>query len=231
MDLGTFMRDANYFKGQFRPFGQSGYMVAHTSPAKDMPGGLCRALSCAFVTYNYGKDDNLPFWLNSDLFASPRFFSALGAKQANLAGEYAMFVKGEKEAKLHDDLTTWQAKFQAQGAIEEEEWKHQIKNTLDLVSKQFLTRPLRVIGSTISTKANKHSEMTPLLRTAPGFFLHSPGGHHMCASVVRENRSKFFDPNFGQVKFADVKQFSLFVRTYYNRDAYQASSFSCGSGD
>jgi hypothetical protein len=224
-----FMADANFFKGVFRPFGQGGYMVAHTSPAKEMPGGLCRALSCAFVTYNYGKDDNQPFWLNSDLYASQKFFSALGAKEKNWAGEYAMFVKNDdKVTKLHDDLTAWQAKYQAQGAQSEDEWRLQVQNTLDLVSRQFLTQPLKVTGVTPSAKANKHAAMTPILRACPAFFLHSPGGHHMSASVVREKSQKFFEPNFGQVKFADIKQFSLFVRTYYNRVADQAWSFACG---
>jgi hypothetical protein len=79
MDLDEFIKLGRRCEGAFRPFGQGGYMVTHTE--NKMPGGLCRALSCAYVTYNHGKDDNLPFWLNPDLYASQKFFSALGASK------------------------------------------------------------------------------------------------------------------------------------------------------
>lgn len=69
-------------------------MATHTPINESIPGGLCRALSCLFLAYHYGKDDNQPFWVNSDLFASQKLFSALGAKETNYAGDRAMFKTG-----------------------------------------------------------------------------------------------------------------------------------------
>lgn len=230
MDLSTFLRDGQSFSGQFRPFRQEGYMLEHVPPDMDIPNGLCRALSCAFVTYNYSKDDNQPFWLDASIYASKKLFSALGAsKTGNYAGYGTIKGGGAQHKKLFDDVARWQSTYQVDGQQSEDEWKTQIQNSLSLVSAQFMNRPLKVLNATESFKADQHLALSPLLKAEPGFYLHSPGGHHMTAAVVRPGKYKFFDPNYGQMKFESGANFRNFVRTYFNRSAFQVWSFSCGA--